>query len=723
MSYKDFSEKYNITLNEQQKKAATTINGAVLLLAVPGSGKTTTLITRLGYMIEECNINPSEILTLTYTVAATNDMKDRYAQMFGKDAADKVEFRTINGICAKIIMYYGQVINKTPFQLVQDEKNTNKFLTKIWTKYNREYPTESDIKNIRTAITYIKNMLMNDDEIKALSTWPYPDIPLIEIYNGYCKAMRENKLIDYDDQLVYAYKILNLYPNILKHFSDIYKYICVDEAQDTSKIQHKIIQMLANAGNNNIFMVGDEDQSIYGFRAAYPQALLDFEKIYNDAIILLMEKNYRSNNEIVNVADAFIQKNKFRHPKNIISTHSEDGSVSILKYKSRNEQYNKLEKILCSQSHNNTAILYRENDSCIPIIDILDKNNIAFSLKGGDFTFFSNRLVIDIINIIKFAYEPQNTELFMQIYFKLGLFINRNQALQMCEYSKNKNIPILLSAARMNIGYEPIFNSSQIEKIHDAYQSFLMISKKNIYAKQVVSYIYYEMNYEEYAIKCNLDRNKYDILNIIASSLQMQSARALIERISYIYNLIKISSNKFSGIILSTIHSSKGLEYDDVYIIDVSDGVYPRNVTEYSSYMSENTKKEYETYEEERRMYYVAMTRARKNLCICTYLFSSLIRLMDINIDNTKQTSQNDVSSLSIVFNISKNIPINNDMSIYDIYMKCIESKEKLRGKHHIFGIFTVKELNRDGVLTILLNDNTVKKLSLKAFSEIIVEN
>ena len=241
-------------------------------------------------------------------------MSERFAVRFGEDMAKRLEFRTINGICARIIQYYGRRIGKTPFELVKDEKTTTGMLIRICQDHGMGYPTESDLKNVRTLITYIKNMMLTEEELQKLEE--ESDIRIAGIYREYCSQMRAQNLMDYDDQMLYAYKMLRMDPGLLAYFQKLYPYICVDEAQDTSKIQHAIIALLATE-SGNLFMVGDEDQSIYGFRAAYPEALLSFEKNHKGAKVLLMEENFRSNAKIVEAADKFIQKNTLRHEKHM----------------------------------------------------------------------------------------------------------------------------------------------------------------------------------------------------------------------------------------------------------------------------------------------------------------------------------------------------------------------------------------------------------------------
>lgn len=314
-----FFQKFLANLNSQQQEAAQTTEGPILLLAVPGSGKTTVLVNRLGYMIHCCGIRSESILTLTYTVAATKEMSQRFATRFGQEYADRMKFWTINGLSARIIQFYGRTYAKSaPFALLDNDRDVNKILSGIYREIAREYPTESTIKSLRTAITYAKNMMLPEKDLGEVDT----DVECFpEIFKAYQDTLRTRQRMDYDDQMVYAHTILRTIPAVLEHFQNEFRYICVDESQDTSKIQHAIIALLAKK-HQNIFMVGDEDQSIYGFRAAYPEALMAFEQTYPNAKVLLMEQNYRSTQEIVDVANAFVKRNKFRHEKTIQATNN-----------------------------------------------------------------------------------------------------------------------------------------------------------------------------------------------------------------------------------------------------------------------------------------------------------------------------------------------------------------------------------------------------------------
>lgn len=623
MEWKEFETTFSVKLNQQQKEAVQSTKGPVLLLAVPGSGKTTVLVTRLGYMIYCKNIPPESILTVTYTVAATKDMSERFAVRFGEDMAKRLEFRTINGICARIIQYYGRRIGKTPFELVKDEKATTGMLIRICQDHGMGYPTESDLKNVRTLITYIKNMMLNEEELQKLEE--ESDIRIAGIYREYCRQMREQKLMDYDDQMLYAYNILRKDLGVLAYFQNRYPYICVDEAQDTSKIQHAIIALLA-AGTGNLFMVGDEDQSIYGFRAAYPEALLSFEKKHSGAKVLLMEENFRSNAKIVEAADKFIQKNTLRHEKHMRAAREAGADIREISLKSRKAQYVYLMKAAqeCttgmagmsgSEEHKGradasvteTAVLYRDNECAIPLIDLLERKNIPYRMRNADLSFFTHRTVLDVQNIIRFAMDPKDTELFMQIYYRLKLFFNKKDALRYAQISQEKDMEVLDAA--LKYGNLEKYQEDNIRNLKRQ-----MVRILNMPGDEAVNQILTYMGYQDYLKKMGMNANKLETVKLIGS--RVESPEKLLERLEELRTIIQEKvSDKDCPFILSTMHASKGLEYDTVYLLDVMDGILPEKVLANSRTAS---KEELETYEEERRLFYVGVTRAKNQLNVFT---------------------------------------------------------------------------------------------------------
>lgn len=631
MEWQEFERKFPQKLNEQQKEAVQSVEGPVLLLAVPGSGKTTVLVTRLGYMIYAKGIAPEKILTVTYTVAATEDMAARFASQFGTDMADRLTFKTINGICAGIIHTYGRKTGRTPFALLNDEKVIADTLAKIYQKTERTYATESDLQTVRTLITYIKNSMLTDVEIREMDKTA--DMKISAIYKEYNTWLREQKLMDYDDQMVYAYTMLQRFPELLRLYQDKFPYLCVDEAQDTSKIQHAIIALLASK-TENLFMVGDEDQSIYGFRAAYPEALLSFEKNHPGAKVLLMEENFRSGAGIVKAADTFIQKNTLRHKKHMRAIKDGEEVVKEIAVKTRDDQYRYLAAVAenCAaartdrvggnvtagrvggRSDNGTAdashtvaVLYRDHECVLPLIDLLERKEIPYRMRNAEISFFTHRTVLDVLNIMKLAMHPKDAETFLQVYYKINTYIRKEDALQIARISETQDISVWNAAVRYHGLSDYTMSSVQNTRMH---MQQLLTERGDKAVKRILYY----MGYQEYLERCGLKVDKIEILRILGS--REDSMAGLLQRLRELQDILTRKETDYScNFILSTIHASKGLEYDTVYLMDVTDGILPAQMLKNPEKAS---REERENYEEERRLFYVGATRAKSELYVFT---------------------------------------------------------------------------------------------------------
>lgn len=602
MEYSQFKAQFHLRLDPQQEEAVRTVEGPVLLLAVPGSGKTTVLVSRLGYMRYVQGIPPAKILTMTYTVAAAQDMRRRYASFFGEEESRALEFRTINGVCSRIIRLYERRFGRTAFQLLDDGRHKSGLLAELCRSQTGEFTAEGTIKAVETAITYVKNQMLTGEELAAVKV---EGVDFPSIYQTYCKVLRERQLMDYDDQMVYALQILRQYPQILQMIQEQYWYFCVDEAQDTSKIQHIIIRLLAGK-SQNLFMVGDEDQSIYGFRAAYPQALTEFEKVYSDAKVLLMEQNYRSTEQIVAAADRFIQKNKNRHPKHMKATRGSGPQLRELNVYDRLKQYS----AICDLAKGckvETAVLYRDNDSALPLIDLLDREGVPYRSRQVESLFFTNRTVRDVIDIIRFAQCPNDGERFMNIYYKLRAGISRVAAQEAVAHADQKGTTILAYISELS-SVSP-WTRKQCNLLQKHMQMLLRER-----GDQAVRRIVQEMGYGDYLDEREMDSGKMDILEALGSA--QPTPQQLLDRLEELQTVVQAGSpaGRDCPFVLSTIHSSKGLEYERVILMDVVDGMFPKTL------VGENdSTEEQEAYEEERRLFYVGMTRAKRELSLFTF--------------------------------------------------------------------------------------------------------
>ena len=603
MTRSEFDRKYTSQLNPQQLAAVHAVDGAVLLLAVPGSGKTTVLVTRLGYMLCCCGISPVAILTMTYTKAATKEMQKRFVRLFGQDCPQVPEIRTINGVSSKIIDFYARTHGSgNAFTVVENEGELAKIVSDLYRELSGEFATQSVIKELRKGIAYVKNMMLGKEDLGELDTG-FDQFP--ELYAQYNLALRQRHWMDYDDQMIYAKTILENYPDILAHFQDAFPYICVDEAQDTSKIQHAIIQLLARK-TGNLFMVGDEDQSIYGFRAAYPDALMQFEQTYPKARVLLMEENYRSTPEILHLANGFIRKNTDRRPKTVRPTRVSGANVHLISAADRTAQYAWLLD-MAAHCDGQTAVLYRNNDSALPLIDLMERQGLPFRCRQMDDTFFTHRLVADLLDIIAFANDRRNTEAFLRIYYKIGCGITKKAAEYACEACQHSGKTVLEEL----LTFSPL---SQYARDSAAGLMDLLPQLLEETAARGLKRIWTELRYKDYVEQQQLDGNKFEILTLLAE--READLNTLVARLDYLRMLVSAPPGPSSeGLILSTVHSSKGLEYETVYLLDVLDGILPA-VTEPKG------PEEKRRYQEERRLFYVAMTRAKDHL----YLFSCLDR-------------------------------------------------------------------------------------------------
>lgn len=692
MNYKEYIKNLKMPLNPQQEAAVQTVQGPVLLLAVPGSGKTTVLVSRLGYMLH-CGISPKEILVITYTVSATNDMRQRFNTLLGYQYAGGLEFRTINSMSNGIIRHYQKFFGADPFELITEDARI-KLIGDVFQNVTGEYADENDKKDVQSQITYIKNICLTQediDDIKIGSTAIGP------IYREYCQRMRENRQMDYDDQMVYAHRILLKYPKILEHFKRRYRYIFIDEAQDASKIQHLLVKLLAG-DNKNIFMVGDEDQSIFGFRAAYPQALLEFNQVYPNAKCLLMEHNYRSTKQIVEAANAFIQKNKNRHPKQMVTDNTEGEPLNQVWVKDRNAQYEYLADIAASCS-TETAILYRDNESAIPMIDLLERRGHQYCCKQLEGTFFKHKIVRDITDILRFAYAPADYERFEKIYYKISLGINKVQMMTAIKNAEVNREPVLEHVLRLSSLSE--WSQKQAKALITHFAAI-----KNQTAEHAVNRIINFMGYAGYLSRNNMDASKLDILTSLAE--REETPKGFLERLNALSNIVARGGNSSCPFILSTFHSSKGLEYDKVILADVIDNVMPKIQRDDETGLSIIT-------EEERRLFYVAMTRAKKELSVIRFrkegLKSTFAQEL-FPIMPQKQAPSKTQRPNSTVVRQTIRLGVRQPMPTVDTRVIAKDFIPKARVRHKVFGFGVITA--KDGMyVTIRFNDGTEKRFDL----------
>ena len=601
MPFEAFCDRYNVrNLNPQQEAAVKRVDGATLIVSVPGSGKTTVIVARTGYLIKCAGVNPMNILTLTYTLAAAKEMKARFMDKFKCDPGNTPHFSTIHSFCYKVLRVCE---SRKGLNLPKLEPSSERIIRALCVTVNKEYPSDALVSSLAQRITGVKNKMLTDEQIKELPDEDSIDFP--EFYRAYVEYLTDNNLMDFDDMLVFALQFFQDYPDILAAFQSKYQYISVDEAQDTSLIQHKIVEVLASR-SNNLFMVGDDDQSIYNFRGAYPKALLDFKSTYQGATVLSLETNYRSGTEIIRVANEFIKNNDNRHPKSMKAFSTEKGKVYITPLHSWEKQHDLLlEQVKQYRNSNKTlAVLYRNNEAAIPLLSLLQKENIAVSYRDDGKAFFSHFAVMDILAFMQLIMNPYDFDAFSKIYYKMSLYIKK-QSLPGIKYALDHAPGKTVLGAMKSIPWL----AKSLPRIEQADRYITLACREK--PLDAIDTILRRLNYQRIIDDKVAGGSSEAAINAKINTLRAVAARCrtIKEFMDTIKELTVCNSDPASNVTLSTLHSSKGLEFDKVIIIDVIGGLLPRPIS--------NPGPD-DDPEEDARLFYVGITRARHELEIIT---------------------------------------------------------------------------------------------------------
>ncbi len=607
MNIIDDLKNMGIALNAQQTDAVLDKSRYLLLLAVPGSGKTTVMVCRIANLISYENVSPRNMLTLTFSREAAGDMARRFSALF--PALVKPKFSTIHSFCYSVLHHYARLKQRQLPQNIETESSPISkaaLLRQIYNSMNQDFIGDDALEMLSGEIAYIKNMMLSKSEIKKHA---FETAHIDSIFEQYEIFKKEKNWMDFDDMLSLCLDIFNKYPDILAQYRQKYRYIQVDEAQDTSLLQHNIIEMLA-FNNTSLFMVGDEDQSIYSFRGAYPQALIRFSETYPGAKILKMEENFRSEWEIVDKANHFIKQNKNRYEKNMFCANQMTDCIYDMELPDYSYQYTEILKLAQQVGENETmAVLYRNNESALPLIDLFDKKGIPFYIKEHRASFFNHFIVRDILSFFRLAKNPNDLDAFKNIYYKLYLSKKIYQYVEL-HYTEYDNIFDVVLSLKM-------LKDSTACKIRDMRDKLPSVCKMP--PLRAIQYIEDRLGYSEYinsrANNGYIPENLHQKLNILkAVAAGFQNIDDFITRLQELEKMIRNSDNKATRVTLSTMHSSKGLEFDHVVILDLIEGLFPSAVA-----VEEKLNDNRELYEEEVRLFYVAATRAKKRL----YLFES----------------------------------------------------------------------------------------------------
>ena len=599
-----------MSLNQAQIEAIAHKDGPCMVLAGPGSGKTTVITNRIKHLIEKHKVKPEEILVITFSKAASKEMRERFYRLKKDQAkqhdgwvatvpdASTVTFGTFHGI------YYG--ILKWAYKLTSEnifsDEQKYQLLQRVVERMNLDIDDEKDfLQGIAGEIGNVKNNRIPLSEYKSLNC---DEQDFNRIYQTYEAERKRLKKIDFDDMLVLTYELFQKRPDILKAWQAKYKYILIDEFQDINKVQYDVIRMLAEP-ENNLFIVGDDDQSIYQFRGARPEIMLNFPKDYPETRQIILDVNYRSTKTIVNGAGRVIKQNRKRYSKQIITTNEQGMNVHVQEVRHPMEEskyvLKEIQKELKSGlSPNEIAILFRTNNEARVMVETLMEYNQPYYMKEHFPNLYEHFIAKNFIGYMKMALGDRSRKLFLEIMNRPNRYIGRD-SVDSGEVSFEDLKKFYADKEWMQDRIDQLDVDLRIIKKCKPYAAIQYIRK----------HIGYDDFLKEYAIKRRIKLEELmDIVHEIEE--RAKEFKTIEEWFSHIEeygeNLRRQAELREPGknaVQLLTMHGAKGLEFHTVFVIGANEDICPYKKAETT-----------EEIEEERRLFYVAMTRAKKRLVI-----------------------------------------------------------------------------------------------------------
>lgn len=597
-------------LNENQRKAAERIEGPVLILAGAGSGKTRTVTYRIAHMIKEKNISPLNILALTFTNKAAREMKERAEELIGEENSYNLVVSTFHSFAVRILKTYSERIGYGRNFNIYDVDDQKSIITKI----KKEMNIKDDIAPGRIAnrISKLKEDGVGLDEVSRQLDLKIPANRLFyDIYKKYDEVLKANNAMDFSDLLLNARRLLDD-KYVLDIIQNRYQYIVVDEYQDTNNIQYEIINLIA-AKYRNICVVGDEDQSIYAFRGANIENILNFEKDYPDAYTIKLERNYRSTKRILDTANELIRNNKSSKGKKLWTEGSEGEKIKIFNAKTPYDEAEFIVKEIKAKSksgvdYKDMTILYRTNAQSRILEEKLLEGNVPYKIYGG-MQFFQRKEIKDILAYLNLLNNRNDNHNFYRIINVPKRSIGEKTLEKIAEIANERNIPMLDALQFVD---ETNIRGAVKNTLKDFYNMIqgIYLSLDELSVKEVFDEVITKTKYFD-SIEDNKEDRVKNIEELLNSIIELEKRNPHISLADYL-DMVSLTAStdemeeNENFVKLMTIHSSKGLEFDYVFIAGMEDGLFPSCSFESSE----------EDIEEERRLCYVAVTRAKKELYI-----------------------------------------------------------------------------------------------------------
>lgn len=653
-----------VNLDKYQEKAVYINEKNVLVVAAPGSGKTTVIINRVNHLVTKLNINVGNIIVITFTRAAADNMRNRYKNVFNREVAPF--FGTFHGLFYKILLREGYNIS-----IIQGGVS-HRIIKSVLTKYSDEV-SEDKIKEVLNNISLFKTSLSDIEDFKpSLSK----DI-FIEALDKYEEYKNKNELWDFDDLSIKVIKLFRENEVLLNKYLNLFKYVLVDEFQDCDELQITFLKMMNK--NNSLFAVGDEDQCIYSFRGSKPEYMVTFKEIFNGGEKIYLSINYRSNENIVEASKEVIKNNLKRNNKIINSYKNTSGIIkfsSPYDERSQGEEIsNIIEKSIYNVSEN--AVLYRTNMEARSLIDTFTRRRIPFVLLDKGYNFFEHFISKDILAYLKLAINIKDRESFLHIINKPFRYVSKSNLEYIRAYREDK-CPFDILIEKNDI---PPYQAKKLDELR---KDIIHLNKLSL--SSAIQYVITELGYIDY-LKEYSERYNQSIDDLEDIVEEFKSAadglKTILELFSHVERVkesIEESKDIKEGVILSTIHGVKGMEFKNVFLVNANEETIPHR-----SSMEENI-------EEERRLFYVGITRAIDNL----YIYSP-----------KTQRGKFKEASRFVIEGKFKDIETNED---YGIKVNDIIT-------HKAYGSGKVLEINKD-VIKIDFGDKVSKSFSIKVLME-----
>lgn len=604
-------------LNEQQKEGVFTTEGAVLILAGAGSGKTGVLTHRIAHLIDDLGVNSYNILAITFTNKAAKEMKERVDRLVGM-GADSAWIMTFHAACVRILRRYICRIGYDNNFTIYDTDDQKSVIKDILKRKNLD-PKQYKDRTILSVISNAKDNLISPDDMYQSSGGNYNTMKTAEIYREYQEQLKKNNAVDFDDIIGLTVKLFNEDKEVLRYYQERFRYIMVDEYQDTNRAQFNLIRLLAG-GHGNLCVVGDDDQSIYKFRGADINNILDFEKYFNDAKIIKLEQNYRSTQKILDVANEVIKNNAGRKDKRLWTSVKDGTKVIFNVYENGYEEARGIAEDIAHRhlhdrkDYSDFAILYRTNAQSRALEEKLIEKNIPYRIYGG-INFYARREIKDILAYLKTIDNARDDLAVKRILNVPKRGIGAASVAKVDDYAYENDITfyVALRQAKEVPGLQ-----RAVSKVEGFVTQIEVLKSKSQYigVGKLIEEIIETVGYNDY-IEAESESDeqaterRQNIDELISKAVQYEetvdepSLSGFLEEVALVADIDNLDENN-DMVSLMTIHSAKGLEFPIVYLAGMEDGLFP-------SYMSISTGDESDI-EEERRLCYVGITRAKETL-------------------------------------------------------------------------------------------------------------